>query len=125
MKRLITVLSAVIGCLILMYLIIPGFMKRGDVYISDWRVSEDGTQMEIRAGVMSSAGYIRSLSSRQEADTLYLDWYGAFGGINGSIGAKNDYTVQLNGKTEKIAIYRGSGSYETVLVKEGNIWKKN
>ena len=76
--------------------------------------------------VASSMGYIRKASiHRQEGGKLYLDFYSAFGGMNGNIGAKNEYTIPLNEETNIISIYRKSNCYEEVLVKsDDGSWQK-
>jgi len=56
---------------------------------------------------------------------MYLDCYNAFGGINGSIGAKTSYTLPLNEDTTMIAIYRNSNAYEEVLTKDRDgVWQR-
>lgn len=63
-------------------------------------------------------GYIRDVKVHQQhGGKLYLDCYSAFGGLNGSIGAKDTFSFELNDDTTIIAIYRNSNAYEEVLVK--------
>ncbi|MBE6914897.1 MAG: hypothetical protein E7472_08230 [Ruminococcaceae bacterium] len=77
--------------------------------------------MTITIGVSSSIGYVRNIAAhQQQGGKLYLDCYSAFGGINGSLGAKNEYTVQLREDTETIAVYRSDNCYDTVLEKDEN-----
>ena len=91
------------------------------VYISDYEVSKDGTQMTIRVGVPTSIGYTRKISTTQKPDgTLCLDVYAAFGGINGSIGAKSEFIVPLKDETSVIAIYRSKDYYDPVIRKSEN-----
>ena len=60
---------------------------------------------------------------KAQGGKLYLDCYSAFGGINGSWGAKNEYTIQLDDDTEMIAIYRSPNCYDPVLKKgEDGVW---
>ena len=116
-KIAIAVLS-LIAFLIALYLLLPGFTKQESVYISDYTVSEDGTEMMIKIGVSSSIGYVRKVSVHQQhGGKLYLNCYSAFGGINGSWGAKSEYNIQLDEETEVIALYRNSDCYEVVLNK--------
>lgn len=101
-----------------LYLLVPGFTKQESVYISDYTVSDDGKEMTIKIGVSSSVGYVRKISVHQQhGGKLYLDCYSAFGGINGSWGAKSEYIIQLDEETEGIALYRNSDCYEVVLNK--------
>ena len=116
--RIAIIALAVIIALMTMYLVAPGFTKMGNVFIVDFSVSEDGSEMTVTVGVSSSIGYVRKVSEhQQQGGKLYLDCYSAFGGINGSWGAKNEYTIQLDDDTEMIAIYRSPNCYDPVLKK--------
>ena len=118
-KKTIIMILAIMIALAVSYLIAPGFSKQGSAFITDFSVSEDGTEMTITVGVATSVGYIRKVSEHQQhGGKLYLDCYSAFGGINGSWGAKNEYTLKLNEDTEMIAIYRSANCYNTVLEKD-------
>jgi len=124
LSRTILIALAVIVVLSAAYLVAPGFAKMGNVYITDFRVSEDGSEMTITVGVSTSIGYVRKVSVHQQhGGKLYLDCYSAFGGINGSWGAKNEYTIQLDDDTEMIALYRSPNCYDPVLKKgEDGVW---
>ena len=119
--RIAIIALAVIIALMTMYLVAPGFTKMGNVFIVDFSVSEDGSKMTITVGVSTSIGYVRKVSVHQQhGGKLYLDCYSAFGGINGSWGAKNEYTIQLDEDTEMIALYRSPNCYDPVLEKDAN-----
>lgn len=119
-KKLIVILAAVIS-LLGIYFFGSGFAKQGGVFISEYSVSPDGSEMTIQVGVASSIGYIRKVSAHQKEDgKLYLDCYSAFGGINGSIGAKSTYTIPLNEDTKTIGLYRYNNTYEDILEKDRN-----
>ena len=122
--RITIIALAVMIALTAIYLVAPGFNKMANVYIVDYSVSENGTEMTITVGVATSIGYVRKISEhQQQGGKLYLDCYAAFGGINGSWGAKNEYTIQLDDDTEMIAIYRSPNCYDPVLKKDENgIW---
>ena len=124
-NKILVIVLAVIVALTALYVIAPGFSKQGNVYITDYSISEDGTEITITVGVSTSIGYVRNVSEyQQHGGKLYLDCYSAFGGINGSLGAKNEYTIQLDEDTEMIAIYRSVNCYDTVLEKDENgKWK--
>ena len=118
-KKTIIIILTIIIALAVSYLIAPGFSKQSSAFITNFSVSEDGTEMTITVGVATSVGYIRKVSEyQQHGGKLYLDCYSAFGGINGSWGAKNEYTIKLNEDTEMIAIYRSANCYNTVLEKD-------
>lgn len=98
-----------------------GFIKIGSVYIGEYSISSDGTEITMNVGVGSSAGFVRKIAVYQQQDgKLYLNFYSAFGGFNGSVGSKSEYTIPLNDDTEMIAIYRSSDCYEEVLRKDSN-----
>ena len=126
MKKKAVLVIGIIVAVFLIYFVGSGFMKNSSVYIGDYAVSADGTEITIHTGVASSAGYIRKASINQQyGGKLYLDFYSAFGGINGSIGAKNTYTFTLDEETNIIGIYRNSNCYEEVLTKDdGGLWQR-
>ena len=117
-KRVVVILLDVILVLAAVYVIGTGLMRRGDVYIGEYTVSEDGKTMEIRAGVASSIGYIRSASPKKDENRLKLTFYAAFGGLNSSLGAKSVYELSLDEEINEICVFRGSKGYETILVKD-------
>ncbi len=120
-KKIISAVLAVAIVLAALYALAPGFSKLGSVYISDYAVSEDGTKMTVTVAVASSAGYVRKVSERRQQDgVLEVDCYAAFGGINGSWGAKAEHTIRLLKDTEVIALCRADGQYEPVLAKDEN-----
>ena len=123
-KKAVVLVLAILIALTAVYLIVPGFSKQGSAYIADYSVSEDGTEMTITVGVSSSIGYIRKVAEHQQhGGKLYLDCYSAFGGINGSWGAKTEYIIQIDEDTEMIALYRSPNGYEPVFEKaEGGEW---
>ena len=103
------------------YMILPGFTRLTSVYISDYSLSDDGSEMTINVSVTSSVGFVRKVAvHQQESGKLCLDCYAAFGGINGSIGAKSEHTVKLDKDTEVIALYKNNNCYEEVLRKDEN-----
>lgn len=124
-KKIFAVLGIVIA-LILIYFVGSGFMKNTSAIINDYSVSTDGKEITIKIGISSSMGYIRDVSVHQQhGGKLYLDCYSAFGGVNGSIGAKDTFTFDLNDDTTIIAVYRNSNAYEEVLVKaEDGSWQR-
>jgi len=119
MKRRTLTISAVIIIMAGVYIITPGYFKNGNADITDYSVSADGTEMTIK--VEASSGHIRKVAeSQQHGGRLYLDSYYAFGGFNGTIGAKDEYTIQLDEDTEMIAVYRNTNCYEPVLEKNAD-----
>lgn len=122
----ISVMALIIIALAGTYIVFPGFVKVSSAFIGEYSVSSDGKEMTMQIGVSNSMGYIRKVAvTQQDGGVLYLDCYSAFGGLNGAIGAKDIYTIQLEEDTNVIALYRGANTYEIILEKdiEGN-WKR-
>lgn len=121
-KAVLCVLVIIIG-LIILYFIGSGFIKNTSACINDFTVSSDGTEMTVNISVSSSTGFIREIKSYYKQDgKILLDCYSAFGGINGNLGAKNEFTFNLNDDSTVIAINRGS-KYEDILIKnEDGFW---
>lgn len=118
-SQIIGIVLAVVIVIVGLYLLLPGFLKIGDVHLIDYALSEDGSEITLHLGVSSSAGYIRKVSVHQQhGGKFYLDCYRAFGGINGSIGAKNQFTIPLDADTETIALYRAQNAYDVVLERD-------
>lgn len=126
MKKKIFAVLGIIIALVLIYFVGSGFMKNKSAFITDYSVSPDGKEITVSVGVSSSMGYIRDVNvHQQQGGKLYLDCYSAFGGLNGSIGAKDTFSFELNDDTMIIAVYRKSNVYEEVLVKaENGSWQR-
>ena len=126
MKKIMLWIVGIILILVIIYFVSPGFMKNTSAIINDYRVSDDGKEITFNVGVSSSVGYIRDVRVHQQhGGKLYLECYSAFGGLNGSIGAKDTFTVSLDEDTSVIAVYRGSNCYKEVLVKdEDGTWQR-
>ena len=118
----VLVFAALLAC----YLFGTGFMKNAAVYVADFAVSEDGSMITLNVGVGVSAGYVRKLAVHQQAGgKLYLDPYYAFGGFNGSLGARSLYTLLLEDDTTVIALWRNENCYEEVLRKNADgAWER-
>lgn len=97
------------------YLVGTGLMKRTDVFIGEYSLSDSGEMMTVRAGVAGSMGYIRDFSVKQKGDGLYLTFYSTFGGLNSSLGARSEFGFPVNDGITEICVYRGNGDFEAVL----------
>lgn len=126
MKKKISIIAGTILVLFMVYVFGPGFRKETSCFVEDYSVSEDGREITLQMGVASSVGFIRKVSvHRQGGNRLELDCYSAFGGVNGSIGARRTFTVPLTADTDVIALYKGNYHYEDVLVKDlDGIWRR-
>ena len=119
-KKLLAAVCAAV-MLVAVYYIGFGFMKEGSAVVGAYSLSPDGSTMTLEVGVADSCGYIRAVKvHQQEGGKLYLDCYSAFGGVNGSLGAKSIYTIPLEENTKQIAFYRNTNCYETVLAKNAD-----
>lgn len=118
MKRFLKVtIFVIIVFIILFFFGIGG--KRTDVFLHSFTVSEDGTKINLKVGVSSSAGYIRSLYVKQGGDNKYITFFSTFG-INNKLGAKNEFEIELNPSCEEIFFYKGDGGYKLILQKNAN-----
>lgn len=125
MKKTIWIIVAVLTLAALAYLGGSGLMRNGAVFVEDYAVAEDGSTITLEIGVADSVGYVRRLTiHQQQGGKLYLVPYAAFGGLNGSIGAENRYTLPLAEDTTSIALYRADNAYEVVLQKDADgLWQ--
>lgn len=117
-KTLIITAIAAIIVLIASYFFGSGFYKRTDVALSDYSVSEDGTEITFEAHVMSSMGYIRGFKNYGSGvKAHYLTFFSTFGGLNSSFGAKNEFVLELDEDDCEIYFNRADSGYELVLQK--------
>ena len=126
MKKKFWTAVVLLGLVLGAYGVGSGFVKEGSAYIQDYTVSADGSEITLEIGVGSSAGYIRKITEhQQQGGKLYLDCYAAFGGMNGSVGARTTYTLPLEEETSRIGLYRKANCYEEVLRKDGQgVWQR-
>ena len=104
-----------------------GCVPRNDVFLEDYTVSQDGSQVEMRVGVASSMGYTRGFRSKQGGFNEYVTFYSAFGGFNSRIGAKNTFVLEIDGiNCDEVYFYHGGGGYTLVLRKnqETGQWER-
>jgi len=102
------------------WIIGSGFIKRKDVYLVDYSLSEDGSEITLQVGVAGSMGYVRDfLNDTNETEIMEMQFYSAFGGFNSSIGAKNEFVILLNSECREIYFYHNDG-FDLVLQKNQN-----
>ena len=64
--------------------------------------------MTIAVGVASSAGYTRAVKNVSDnPEIMQLQFYSAFGGINGSIGENHRFVIEITPECKEIYFYRG------------------
>ena len=100
-KKVLPVIACAMGILVL-WMVASGFAVQTSAYITDdFSVYEDGSEMRFSVGVKPH----------------YLKFYSARGGFNSSIGAKNEFVLQLSPDDTEIYVYHGDGGYELALEK--------
>lgn len=118
MKKKIIAIVVIVLIIVTAFLISTGFRERTDVVLVDYTVSEDGTEITFVVGVSSSMGYIRGYKDEGGGvKPHYLKFYSTFGGLNSSLGAKSEFTLELDENDTEIFFCRLDGGYEIVLVK--------
>ena len=122
MKKIIIIALIVVVAISASYLIGTGYIINGGVYLGEYNVSEDGTEITFNAGVASSMGFIRGYKDEGGGvKPHYLKFYNTFGGLNSSWGAKSEFVLPLNEDGTEIYVFRGSEKCEYELVLQKNI----
>ena len=126
MKKTVMIIAALLLLLALFWFIGTGFLPQESVYLEDYSLLADGASLSLRVGVASSMGYCRSCRLKTDAEgNCIFKFYSAFGGLNGSWGVRNEFTLPLKEQCEKIYFYCGDGN-ALVLQKnpETGLWEK-
>ena len=112
-QTLLTILIAIALAII----IGSGFDARGDVVLGDYRTAADGSAVTVQVGVAGSMGYVRAAQETHEGEKLYVKFYSAFGGYNGTLGAKESFEIETPQNCREIWFYRDGGEemYDLVL----------
>ncbi len=120
--KVIMILIVLIGILFLL----NGFTKPTDVFLEEYSVSKDGLSLSLHVGIASSMGYTRGYNIRKENESEYITFYSTFGGFNSSMGAENEFEVELDPACTKLFFYRGDDRYQQVLQKNAqtNKWER-
>ena len=96
-----------------------GLMRRTDVVLVDYVVSEDGAEITLHAGVSGSMGYIRGFKDNGGGvKPHYLTFYSTFGGLNSAYGSENEFVLQLSPDDSEIYFNRPDKGYELVLLRD-------
>ena len=83
-----------------------GFIARGDVVLGAFRETEDGSALTVEVDVVNSMGHVRSASEEQVGDCLYVKFYSAFGGHNGTLGARSSFELETPDTCREIYFFR-------------------
>ena len=93
---------------------------RSDVILLDYTQTDEG--ILIKAGVSSSAGYIRSMKAKELDGDVLVEFYSTFG-VNNPRGAKTEFLLELSPEWERVLFRRGRDNFRTVLEKNcGGNW---
>lgn len=105
MKKPLTIIAIIILLILGAYYIGLGFLPRTDVVVADFEVSEQEDEMTIYTYILSSAGYSRTVKNvSDDPEKMMLKFYYAFGGVNGSIGAKSEFDLPLSPECKEIYV---------------------
>ena len=130
MKKLITIFAILISAIVVLYILYfvgTGFTERYDVYLHNYSVSEDGTQLTFTTGIYSSMGFTRGFKdSGGGVKPHYLTFYSTFGGLNSRLGAKDEFVLSLDENDSEIYFADIGGGYKLVLKKnqETGVWER-
>ena len=118
-KKILTLLGCVV-LFIAIFLIVTGYTVETSAYITDeFSLSEDGSKITFHTGVGSSMGYVRGYKDEGGGvKPHYLKFYSAWGGLNSSLGAKDEYTLPIDENDTEIYVYHGDGGYDLALQKD-------
>ena len=124
MKKKLIIAISIIALLVIC--ILPTGGKQGGVILrKPPSVSEDGSKMTLYVGLVDSMGAIRTYKAKQDGDSLYITFYSTFG-LNGSVGAKNEFEIDIDPLCKYIYFYNGNEGYKLVLEKNSdtNEWQQ-
>ena len=78
----------------------------------------DENEMTITVGVASSAGYTRTYKNVSDnPKVIKLQFYSAFGGVNGTIGEDHRFVIDMPPECEEICFYR-YGTFDKILYRD-------
>lgn len=105
MKKKLSIIVVILLLLYGGYYFGLGLIPATDVGISDFKVSEKQDQITVYTFVLSSVGYTRTVKDvSDDPKKMKLQFYPAFGGINGSIGAKSEFDLPLSPECKEIYV---------------------
>lgn len=120
MKRKVIFIILAVLFIVIFEIIATGFSIKTSAYITDdFAVSEDGSEITFKVGVASSMGFVRGYKDEGGGGKPhYLKFYSAWGGLNSSIGARDEYILKLEPEDTEIYVYHGDGGYKLTLKKD-------
>ena len=116
-KKIVLLCVASIIIMLGLFMLMTGG-KRGDVYLAEYSVSEDGSTLTMNVGVSSSMGFVRTMKVKKGEDgNRYITFYSTFG-LNSRLGAKGEFAIEIDPSCDKIYFNKGYGEYRLVLQKD-------
>ena len=113
--RILAICGIILAVLVGVYFIGSGFNVREDVVLIDYAAPPDENEMTITVGVASSAGYTRTYKNVSDnPKVIKLQFYSAFGGVNGTIGEDHRFVIDVPPECEEICFYR-YGTFDKIL----------
>lgn len=105
MKKKLSIIVVILLLLYGGYYFGVGFLPATNVVVTDFEVSEQQDSMTIQTSIATSAGYTRSVKNvSDDPEKMMLKFYSAFGGVNGSIGAKSEFNLPLAPECKEIYV---------------------
>lgn len=105
MKKKLSIIVVILLLLYGGYYFGFGLIPATDVGISDFKVTEKQDQITVYTFVLSSVGYSRTVKNvSDDPEKMKLKFYSAFGGVNGSIGAKSEFDLPLSPECKEIYV---------------------
>ena len=119
-KRLFKFMAVFVVTIMVLYMIVTGTMKREDVFMLDYSVTEHTGVVTMQVGVAGSMGYIREMRDISDNPArAEMVFYSTFGGLNSSWGAETIYTFQPGEQCKEI-YFRTYDGWRLVLEKDSN-----
>ena len=112
-----TILVLLIVVLALGAIIGSGFLKKTDMVLYEYAVSEDGTSVSLTAAPTSAIGRARGYEEEVIDGGHYLTFYRTFG-FFGFHASEIDYEIALSEEDTGIYFNRPGGEFELVLEKD-------
>ena len=91
--------------------------KISGIIITDYTVTDDGSQMNLKVNIMSSMGFIRTIKTKNEGNKKFITFYSTYG-FNSSLGAKSEFQIKLDPNCDEIYFYSGRDEYKLKLQKD-------
>lgn len=120
-RKILIIVGTIIGItitLLVAFFIGTGFTKNPKVEIVNYTLNKDKSVLNFTIGIPDSIGYTRGYKNKGGGvKSHYLNFYNTFGVINSNLGAKFEFTLELDEDDTEVYFNRTGGGYELVLQK--------